>query len=60
MVRPEKKKMFISRQAGQNFPPVWDGFPDVFLYYFPSKSQNFLARSFPFCLFLPGLATVFL
>ena len=38
-----------------DFPPVCEGFPYVFLYFSPSRSQNFSARSFPFCLFFPGL-----
>ena len=48
--RPEK--IFISLQAGQNFPPaVWKGFPYRYIsLFFSSKSQNFPARSF---LFMP-------
>ena len=52
------EKIFISLQAVQNFtpssrvdfPPVWEGFSCISL-FFSSKSQNFPARSFPFCLF---------
>ncbi len=51
------KKMFISLQARQNFPPRKAEFPstltkiylqygiNVFLYFFQSKSQNFPSRS---------------
>ena len=42
----------------QNFPPVW-GFPLSISLFFPSKSQNFHARSFPFACFFPGLAIYF-
>ena len=35
------EKIFISLQSGQNVPPEWQ----VFI-FFPSKSQNFLRRSF--------------
>ena len=58
--RPEKNVYFPASWAKfpfsrVDFPPMWVGFPYVFLYFFPSKSQNFLARSFPFCLFFPGM-----
>ena len=58
--RPLKKSLLPCKlckvpSSRVGFPPVWEGFPYVFLYFFPSKSQNFPARSFPFCLFFPGL-----
>ena len=55
------EKMFISLQAGQNFPPAGQislqcGMISLMYFFiFPSNSQTFLARSFPFCLFFPGL-----
>ena len=56
------KKMFISLQAGQNFPLAGQislrcGMVSImFFFIFPSKSQNFMARRSPFCLFFfsPG------
>ena len=39
-------KIFISQQAGQNFPQH-SRFPVCISLFFPSKSQNFLVRSFP-------------
>ena len=41
--RPGKNSL----QAGQNFPPVWDGFPYVFRIYFSLPNH----KIFPFCLF---------
>ena len=47
-------KIFISLQAGQNFPPArqislqcGDGFPYLFLYFFPSISQKFPGKELP-------------
>ena len=47
--------MFISLQAWQNFPPTGHISLNVFRYFFPSRSQNFQAMSFPSCLFFTGL-----
>ena len=62
--RPGKKYLFpyklckISLQQGR-FPQVLEGLPYVFLNIFPSKSQNFPARSFPFLpVFFQGLVLV--
>ena len=59
--RPGKSAYFLASWAKfsssrADFPSVWDGFPCVFLYFFPSQSKNFLAKSFLFCLFFsrPG------
>ena len=54
-------KMFLSLQAGQNFSPAGQislqcGMVSLMYFFvFPSKSQNFPARCFPFCLFFPVL-----
>ena len=44
----------ISLQQGR-FPSSVGWFPLCISLFFPSKSQNFQARSFPFCQFFPRL-----
>ena len=48
----------ISLQQGR-FPSSVGWFPLCISLFFPSKSQDFSARSFPFCLFFPGLSWTF-
>ena len=58
--RPGKNVFFpcklgkISLQQGR-FPSSVGWFPLCISLFFPSKSQDFPARSFPFCLFFQGL-----
>ena len=48
------RKIFLSLQAGQNFPPEWQiaNFPYVFL-YFSLKITNFSGKELPFIHFFP-------
>ena len=60
-----QEKMFISLQAGQNFPPAgqislqWGMGFLVYFFIFSLQITKFPGKSFPFCLFFPGLTPNF-